>query len=258
MPSLDSLSMNLFDSPMKPIQQKQQGQEQEDTHRPDPNLPHRNQSKYFLRQCDEKLTTTQFNALEEDARKTMTWKQKSTNYDPFSASSSSTSNEIVVDSSNDVTQFTHHYDASLGVDMSDTTKYVHDDDAASSSNSCHVNATFIDKNQASHCSSSTEFAQRELSSLTFPREHESRSNSPFHPMEEEPQEQQKEGSSTYPSHQPPVTSMRLDDDLAFVDPNMEDVCKMIRELENHLDDLYDIQVKNAILMDDLVMAGADF
>jgi hypothetical protein len=38
---------------------------------------------------------------------------------------------------------------------------------------------------------------------------------------------------------------------------MDVIAKMIHEVEGYLDDLYDIQIKNAVLMDDLVMAGAN-
>lgn len=41
-------------------------------------------------------------------------------------------------------------------------------------------------------------------------------------------------------------------------PLMVQITKMIHEVEGYLDDLHDIQIKNAVLMDDLVMAGANF
>lgn len=44
----------------------------------------------------------------------------------------------------------------------------------------------------------------------------------------------------------------------YLNPQMEEITKMIHEVEGYLDDLYDIQIKNAVLMDDLVMAGANF
>jgi hypothetical protein len=43
----------------------------------------------------------------------------------------------------------------------------------------------------------------------------------------------------------------------LLNPHMDVIAKMIHEVEGYLDDLYDIQIKNAVLMDDLVMAGAN-
>jgi hypothetical protein len=43
-----------------------------------------------------------------------------------------------------------------------------------------------------------------------------------------------------------------------LDQNMMEATKMIRDLEQSLDELQRVQIKNAILMDSLVMVGADF
>ena len=46
--------------------------------------------------------------------------------------------------------------------------------------------------------------------------------------------------------------------MGLLDHNMVEATKMIREVEQCLDDLHRVQIQNAILMDSLVMVGADF
>ena len=52
--------------------------------------------------------------------------------------------------------------------------------------------------------------------------------------------------------------IRDDNDMGLLDHNMVEATKMIREVEQCLDDLHRVQIQNAILMDSLVMVGADF
>ena len=52
--------------------------------------------------------------------------------------------------------------------------------------------------------------------------------------------------------------IRDDNDMGLLDHNMVEATKMIRDVEQCLDDLHRVQIQNAILMDSLVMVGADF